>query len=461
MNTPADHDGARLRGLARGILDGLSRQEQGELFANQSRTVSLRWNRGELELERIAQARGAGLRMIHEGRYGYAYSSRLDATATGTLTSLAREAARANTGSLGYQLPPHVGDGIELAGICDGRVRSAGTGDRRAVHDQVTESVARLDPDGRVSIQRVQYVEAIGHRSIVSTAGVDQGYDYSAVSLWVELLRNHGTSRQTMHVFGTGRSPWDLAPLTGLPDAVARLRQAPRQAGSWRGRTTVVLSPDAATALLQTTATGLLGEAVFKRRSYLAGRIGQPVASELLTVLDDPFDVRGLAARPCDDEGTPSRRTVLIDNGVLAGYLHSFDTARAAGLPSTGHAYRSSYRATPEVAPSCVVVAEGERALPELLSAHEPCIYVHDLIGGRANSMRVLNGRYSMALGGYWWRGGGWGEPVESIGISGHLDDLWGRLVEVGRGAEAQSSSYSVITPALVFSDVDVKGRAA
>jgi PmbA protein len=323
----------------------------------------------------------------------------------------------------------------------------------------VHATVARLAGRTSVTVQRVHYTESLTRKSIAATTGVTGDYTASAVALWVELLRDHGDRRSTQHVFATGRSPWDIDPSTELNDAVDRLGRTTDRALSHRGPTTLVLSPEAAGALLQAILPGFLGETVRKGRSYLGGRLGERVAAGPLTVWDDPRDVRGLAARPFDDEGTASRRTPLVTAGVLAGYLHNHETARATGTASTGNAYRSSYRATPEVAPSCVVVEEGTRALPELLAAHQPCVYVHDWLGGRANSMRVLNGRYSVALAGHWWRDGGWAEPVEAIGLSGRLDDLLGRLTEVGRGARDQSGSYSVITPPLVFTALDVKGR--
>ena len=133
-----------------------------------------------------------------------------------------------------------------------------------------------------------------------------------------------------------------------------KLRAGPRLVGARpckTGRYTLVLDREVVSALLSTVAQALSADAVLKGRSVFSGRIGQSVASESLTLLDDGLDPEGMATCPFDGEGVAQQRTLLMDGGVLRSYMYDSRTARREGgeARSTGNARRASYRLLPRV----------------------------------------------------------------------------------------------------------------
>jgi len=433
--------------------------EQAEVFASEVSTTSMRWLNGELEYERLVTNRGVGLRVVAGDRYGYSYSSALDPAGVETLVGLARDAAAANRGSAGYRLPPRSELPVPVvSGLCHPAALGTTTADRHELPARVAGVLGEITDAAAppVRVQRMLCVDNHGRRSITSSTGVAGSYQVSGVSLWIELL----TDGRSSHAFANGRSLWDLDLRADLGAAVARLARTAGPPQPAEGVATIVLSPPAAASLIGAIVPALTGEAVRKGHSHLAGSLGRPIAGTLLTIDDDPLDVRGMSARPFDDEGTPSAPLRLLDCGILTSFLHNYATGLAGGTESTGHAFRSSYRSTPEVAPTNLVVRTGKLSTSELVRAAEPCLYVDEWHGGRATSSRAHTGRFSAVLSGTWWRGGGWAGPAEPVGVAGRIEDLLRRLVLVGAelGTEL-SNSYTVRTPALAFEGVRLSGR--
>ena len=177
-----------------------------------------------------------------------------------------------------------------------------------------------------------------------------------------------------------------------------------------------------------------------QRNSFLAGMIDQPIGSEKLTVIDDPFIKGGLASRLFDSEGIAARKRAIVENGVLRTYLIDNYYGRKLGM-------------TPNSAStSNIIMAYGNRNQEQIIAAQDKAILVNSFIGGNANA---TTGDFSLGIAGQLIEKGKVVQAVFEMNISGNMKELWHQLIETGNDPYQYSSVYS---PTMVFRDVDFSG---
>ncbi len=219
----------------------------------------------------------------------------------------------------------------------------------------------------------------------------------------------------------------------------------------------VVLDPTVAAAFVGLLGKALGADAVQRGRSPLAGRLGEEVAGEAFVLHDDGLDRDGFAAAPFDAEGTPRRRTALIDGGRLRAYLYDAYTARRGGAASTGNAGRSGYRAPPGVAASNLIVAPGAAALGELLRDAGEGVLVDD-VAGLHSGVNPVSGVFSVGASGRAIRGGELAEPLREFTIAGDLVSMLRAVRAAGSEARWVPFGGSVSTPPLLVGEMTVGG---
>ena len=216
------------------------------------------------------------------------------------------------------------------------------------------------------------------------------------------------------------------------------------------GRHTAYLEPDAVASLLYLLLYMLSGKSVMEGRSRLAEKLEQKIASELITLRDDPLKPDGRASRPFDSEGTPSQTLTLIEGGVLRSFMHNSATGQATGQANTGHAQRS-YRGVLEVGPSNLVLEPGSGI------TYAEGVIVTDLMGLHAGA-NPITGDFSLQALGLKVEGGEVVYPVEDFAVSGNLLELLERVVRVGDVPEWSGWGGAVSTPMLEVTDLSFAG---
>jgi PmbA protein len=201
----------------------------------------------------------------------------------------------------------------------------------------------------------------------------------------------------------------------------------------------VIFEPDAARALVGTLASCLLGSSIWRKQSYLVDREQTRVASELVTIVDDPLLARAPGSRPFDGEGLPSRRNVVVDCGVLQGYLCDSYSARKLGRPATGSASRSGSGGVGPTT-SNFVLQPTETSADGILRSTERGLYVVDMMGFGFNP---VTGDFSRGASGFWIEGGELAYPVSEVTISLNLDELFQRIDAVGDDLDLRTATAS------------------
>lgn len=190
----------------------------------------------------------------------------------------------------------------------------------------------------------------------------------------------------------------------------------------------VIFDPEIAQGLLGHIASGASGYSLYKGASFLMGQLGKKIADESVTVVDDGRLANGLGSRPFDGEGLPTRRNVIVDNGVLTSYLLDTYSGRKLGMASTGNASRSVGE-NPTVGTTNLFLSPGTSSPEEILKSTKRGLLVTELIGFGVN---MLTGDYSRGAVGFWIENGEIVHPVEEVTIAGNLKNMFHDIEMIG-----------------------------
>lgn len=193
------------------------------------------------------------------------------------------------------------------------------------------------------------------------------------------------------------------------------------------------------------------GAAIARGTSFLKDKRGKRVFAPGIQIVDDPLRPRGPRSRPFDDEGVPSRKTMLVEDGALSTWLLDTATARELGLSTTGHAARGA-SSTPSPAATNVTLEAGRRSPAQLMRDLGRGILVTLFMGQGAN---LVTGDYSRGISGFWFENGEVLYPVAEITIAGHLDDIFAAL----EPADDLEFRQAVNAPSVFIGELTVGGR--
>jgi PmbA protein len=290
---------------------------------------------------------------------------------------------------------------------------------------------AALEADPRVrNSEGAEFYDRQGRVAYASTGGFAGGFPVSSFALSVTPVASDDGDMERDYWYTAARRLADLE----QPEEVGReaARRAVRRLGGRKGETVevpVVFDPETAASLVRGLAVAASGPSLYRGTSFLIGQRGQAVASPLVTIVDDPLMPQGLGSRPFDGEGLASRRTVLVDEGVLTSFLLDTYSARRLGLAATGHAAREGGGGV-TVGYTNLYLEPGPWAPEEILRSVDRGLYVTELIGFGVN---YVTGDYSRGAVGFWIEGGELAYPVEEITIAGNLRKMLQDIEMVGR----------------------------
>jgi PmbA protein len=301
------------------------------------------------------------------------------------------------------------------------------------------EAVA-LGTPGIVNSQGASWSSGGGAVVLANTMGFLGGYRTSSVSLSVvpQAERDGQMERDYWYTAGRGLSDLEAPEDVGRTAAERTLRRlGARQVPT--GEVPVVFDPETAAEILGTLFSAISGYSVFRNATFLKDRLGEQVASPLVTMVDDGRRVRGLGSRPFDGEGLPTRRNVPVERGVLRHWLCDSYSARKTGGRPTGSA-RRGVSGGPSVGAGNLFFAPGTSSPDDIVGGVPHGLYVTDLIGFGVN---VVTGDYSQGAVGHWIEGGRLTHPVHEVTIAGNLREMLRDVDAVGTDLVFRGSSAS------------------
>ncbi|HYL93247.1 MAG TPA: TldD/PmbA family protein [Alphaproteobacteria bacterium] len=214
----------------------------------------------------------------------------------------------------------------------------------------------------------------------------------------------------------------------------------------------LVFDPDMARDILDTIADAVSGSAIYRQSSFLAGKLGEKIAGDNVTVIDDGTIPGGFGSSPFDDEGIPTRRKVVIEKGVLKSYLLNTYTAKKLGLQTTANASRG-LTGNPGISTGNFFLQPGARTPQQIIAGVKRGLYVTQLMGFGVN---LVTGDLSQGAAGLWIENGELTYPVEEITIAGNLADMLNNIAEIGNDLEFRSAKAS---PTLRIDGMTIAGE--
>jgi len=313
---------------------------------------------------------------------------------------------------------------------------------------------AALDYDSRITnSEGGEYSHQDARVVFANSHGFTGEYRSSSVFLSVSSIAGDNGGMQRDGWYSAQRRLQNLE----APEAIGRTaaQRALRRLGARKVSTQhvpVVFDPDTAASLLRTICGAVSGSAIYRSASFLTGKLGQRLATTALTVVDDGRMAGRLGSRPFDGEGLPTRRTVIIQDGVLTSYLLDTYTGRKLGMASTGNAARSLSQ-PPSVAPTNCHIVPGLYSPEQIIRSVDRGLYVTEMIGFGVN---LVTGDYSRGAVGMWIDNGELAYPVEEITIAGNLKDMLQQIEMIGDDLEWRAS---VVAPTLKIARMTVAGN--
>jgi PmbA protein len=414
-----------------------------EAVARSGYELSTKVRLGEPELVEEAGHRGVGLRVMKSRRV--ATSSTSDLTASGLDRFLADALELVDVTEedpfAGPADPALVAKAVERpAELYDPLVAEI-TAEHALDWARRGEAAARAADARITNSEGATFSRVTGAFAMVLSGGFRGGYATSYASLVVTPVADDQDDKKRRGYHWTARrhlGDLDSAEAVGIEAA----RRTVRMLGAKKVPTCeapVVFEPDAARSILGLLASCVVGSSIWRKQSYLLGREGSRVASDLVTVVDDPFLARAPGSRPFDGEGLLSRRNVVVEQGMLRTFLCDSYSARKLGRETTANASRGSGGG---VGPSTTnfVLQPGSTKAAEIIRSTERGLYVTEMMGFGFNPG---TGDFSRGASGFWIENGELAYPVSEVTISLNVDELLKRIDAVGDDLDLRTSIAS------------------
>ncbi|MFC5862710.1 TldD/PmbA family protein [Acidicapsa dinghuensis] len=417
------------RALAAGATDAEAMVSEGDEF---SATVRM----GEVETLQESGSRGMGLRVFMGKRSASSSTSDLTPGGIADLISGALALARVTEEDSFAGMPEReeFGQLTSDLHLYFEDVYSLPASERIAMAREAEAAALAFDPRIKNS-QGGSFGAATGRRILANSRGFLGEYrsSYCGISTTPLAVDEEGKMQRDFW-YSSARRISDLASPQSIGQEAAR--RALRHLGARRVPTQhvpIVFSPEVSRTLIGHLFEAASGDAIWRHASYLAGKLGEQVAASNINIVDDhtmllPTGVGGFGTAPFDGEGLPTRRTVVVENGVLQTYLLNSYSARKLGMKSTGNATRG-LAGSPGIGAGNLYLVPGSQTPEAILADVKEGFYVTSLLGQGVN---LVTGDYSRGASGLWIENGDLTYAVEEVTIAGSLREMLHNITAIG-----------------------------
>ncbi len=440
--------------IAERVVEQAKSGEQLEAYVSRGSSTEVKAFNGEVESFTSATSQGIGIRVISDHRVGFAHAGSLEADVIAETLAEARD-------NVAFAEPDEWVALSEPDGLTpivhdhwDDSVATMATEDK--VQMAIDLEAAVLSADPRVTGIRVAaYGDGSGEMALATSTGVRATDRGTGANISVAALAKDGDDTQIGAGFDVNFGPKDLSLEKACDDAVLRVTRLLGATKPKSQKLTIVLEPRIAASIIGVMVGMISGERMIKGRTPFLDRVGETIASPLLSVIDDPTDDRSFGATSVDGEGQTCRPLNLVENGVLNGFMHNTYTGRRSGEGTTANGVRG-YRSGPGVGPHAIVMAPGEGDIDSIVASVDNGLFVTSL-SGMHSGINPVSGDFSVGTGGLMIRNGELAEPIREATIASTIQKMLTDISAVGADTEWQPGGWGPVSMAI--SDVSMSGE--
>jgi PmbA protein len=446
------------RNLASELVSELKKQgaDAADVYIVDSNGFNTTVRLGKIERLQQSISKGLGLRVIKNGAMANTFTTDFNDRAVKDLARETMQIVQISNADKHNGLAPK-----ELLGTYDGKLML------------FDESIAKLTPEQKIEMARS--AEAVGlkfdkriknangsfwsdSRSQVTLANSDGfvgQYQNTIANLFVSLLAEDEDGTKQTDGHGTfGRYLNTLATPQSIGEEAGR--RVIRKLGGRKVKSAVVpviLDPRVGSFLLGDVFGAASGGSIYRRMSYLIDKVGQQIASPMITIVDDATMANGVASRPFDAEGVRSSSVVVVEKGVLKQYVCDSYAARRLNLKPTGNAARS-YQGNPNVGSTNLFIKNGDTSPEDMIKSVKSGLYL-DRVGGQG--LNSTTGDFSMGANGRWIENGEFTHAVQEITVAGNVLKVLSNVKAVGNDLSFKLGTTA--TPTLLIGEMTVGGE--
>jgi PmbA protein len=298
------------------------------------------------------------------------------------------------------------------------------------------------------------YSESENTVFIANSNGISKSYTSAACSLGVSVVAEKDDQKSSGGEYCRRRFWMDLESAEVIAEKASREAYEmldPRMVKTQRAA--VIFHPDAAMSVLGGILRATDGERVMQGASFLADKVGSAILPSSITLIDDGTRDRGLASSSFDGEGVPTQKRVVVDKGVLTGYMYNTQAASRAGTTSTGNASRGGFRGLPRIGAHSFYMEAGSTPPEQIVKSTKRGLLLKGVTGYGINP---VNGNFSGGASGFWIENGEIAFPVKGLTIAGTADEIFASIDAVGNDLDL---NRTLTAPTFRVSSMQIGGE--
>lgn len=428
--------------------------EAAEIYLSSGDRFKAMCVKGEITNYTVNATRGLSLRGLYQGKMGYAATEAFDEAAVAQLVEAVKESATLTEDEDVQEIYP--GDKeYPKADNYNPALDQVDEGRKLALIQEIEKKALALDE--RITALNYNMIStSSGETRIVNSYGLNLSHRDNMAVCYISATAKEGDRVATGSGFKVTRNfeemDADAIAKEAVDEALFMLKAAPVPSGTYRAIIEAKCMPD----MLGAFDGVFSAESAQKGLSLLAGKEGEMIASEAVTLMDDPLLPGGLASQPFDAEGVATRTKAVIEKGRLTTLLHNLKTARKAGVKTTGNAAKAGYAGAVNVSPSNFFLAPGKKTLAELMADMGDGLVITEVSGLHAGA-NAISGDFSLIAQGYTVKNGKKDAPVEQITVAGNFYQLLKNIRAVGSDLLFPGSSIG--SPSVDVGEISVAGK--
>jgi len=425
--------------------------DEAEVYIESKRKLNIRVRNGEVETVQEAGSHGVGFRVFVQKRMAFSSCNDFSDKALEASIEGAVRLAKNTTPDKNNVLPDDKGI-TKVGELYDSQLGQIPMEKKIELAKKV-EMLAMKDTRITKS-SGARYSEEEEEIFLANSNGLSKSSKTSECACGVNVVAEKGEQKSSGGEYCSRRFFADLKPPEEIAAKAAKDAYEmldPQMVETQKA--TVIFDPDVARAILGGILAAVNGEHVFQGRSFLAEKLNQKIASELVTIIDDGTRPKGLDSKPFDGEGVPTQKRIIIDRGILKGFMYNTIVAKRAGVKSTGNASRRDFTNLPGIGAHNFYMKAGESSRDEIIKKTEKGLLVKDVTGYGINP---VSGSFSGGASGFWVEGGKIAFPVRGLTIAGTAFEMLDNIDMVGDDLDL---TRSFAAPTFCIKSMQIGGK--